>query len=347
MYLKNSWYVAASAEELGRGLLGRWICDEPLVMYRKEDGTPVALEDRCPHRKFALSKGELVGDEVQCGYHGMKFDCSGVCTFVPGQDNIPPRLKARVYPIAEKHRWIWVWMGEPSEADEDLIPDYHWNDAPGWAPIMGYLTFGANYQLVVDNLLDLTHETYVHQATIGNQAVAHTPMDTRVDGENVLIERLMIDCDPPPLFKRARGFTTNIDRWQRIRFNPPAHITIDAGGVPTGTEMDTATNPESMNWMVLNALTPERADSTHYFWSVSRCFSQDDEELGEMIRKQIINTFEEDRDILETQQELIDSDQSGRPLLTVNCDAGNAAARKIMDGLIKAEAGGASAGHSG
>jgi phenylpropionate dioxygenase-like ring-hydroxylating dioxygenase large terminal subunit len=338
MFLKNTWYVAATAQELGRELIGRWICEEPLVLYRREDGAPVALEDRCPHRKFALSKGQLVGDEVQCGYHGMKFDCTGACTFVPGQDNIPPRLKARVYPVVEKHCWVWVWMGDPADADESLIPDYHWNQAAGWAPVMGYLNFQANYQLVTDNLLDLTHETFVHQGTIGNQAVAHTPMKTRSEGDTVSIERVMEDCDPPPLFKRCRGFTTNIDRWQRIRFEPPAHIWIDAGGVPTGTEMDPVTNDMALNWMVLNALTPERDGSTHYFWSVSRRFNLDDEELDGLLSQQIVNTFEEDRDVLETQQELIETDQSGRPLLAVNCDAGNAAARKIMDKLIQAEA---------
>lgn len=334
MFLKNAWYVAATAEELGRELIGRWICEEPVVMYRREDGTPVILEDRCPHRKFALSKGALVGDEVECGYHGMRFDCTGACTFVPGQRKAPPRLQARVYPTAERHRWIWIWMGEPEAADEALIPDCSWNEADGWAPVMGHMTFAANYQLLVDNLLDLTHETYVHKATIGNQAVAHTPMETKVEGDRVLIERTMPDCEPPPLFKRARGFTGNIDRWQRISFEPPAHIVIDAGGFPAGsTDMD-----EALNWMVLNAITPERAGTTHYFWSVSRRFCLDDQELGEMIRGQIIATFEEDRDIIETQQKLIESDDSDRPLLAVNCDAGNAAARKIVDRLLAQEA---------
>ena len=148
----------------------------------------------------------------------------------------------------------------------------------------------------------------------------------------------MPDCDPPPLFKRCRGFTTNIDRWQRIWFEPPSHIFIDAGGVPTGTEMDPETNDMALNWMVLNALTPERDGSTHYFWSVSRRFNLDDEELDGMLYQQIVNTFEEDRDVLETQQELIETDTSGKPLLSVNCDAGNAAARKVVDRLIQAEA---------
>lgn len=334
MFLKNFWYVAADADELGRSLLGRWICDEPVVLYRKEDGSPVALEDRCPHRKFALSKGELVGDEVQCGYHGMRFDGGGACTYIPAQDNIPPRLKARAYPVEERYGWVWIWMGDAEAADPELIPDYHWNEAEGWTPIKGYLNFAANYVLLVDNLLDLTHETYVHQRTIGNHAVAHTPMDTRAEDDTVYVDRVMKDCPPPPLFVKARGFETNIDRWQHIWFKPPGNIWIDAGGVPTGDNDRT----NALNWMVLNSITPEREGSCHYFWGVSRCFSQGDAEISALIEKQIVATFEEDRDIIETQQRYIESDPSGRPLIATNCDAGNVQARRILDRLIAAEA---------
>lgn len=243
-YLKNRWYVAAEAADVGRSLLSRWICDEPLVIYRKNDGTPVILEDRCPHRKFALSKGELVGDEVQCGYHGMCFDGTGKCTAIPGQKNIPPQLNVRSYPVEERYGWIWVWMGDPDSANAEIIPDYHRNDADGWAPVNGYMKFDAEYILLVDNLLDLTHETYVHQRTIGNQAVAHTPMKSRAEGDAVYVDRIMTDCPPPPLFKKARDFNQNIDRWQHIWFEPPANIWIDAGGVPTG-ETD---RTNALNW---------------------------------------------------------------------------------------------------
>lgn len=334
MFIKNGWYVAAMAEEVGRSLLPRTICDEPVVMYRKEDGTPVAMEDRCPHRKTQLSLGNLVGDEVQCLYHGLQFDCTGTCTYVPGQSNIPPRMKARVYPMVERHTWLWIWLGDPAAADPDAIPDYHWNEKPDWTPIRDYLHFKANFRLLVDNLLDLTHETYVHAGTIGNMAVAHTPMETESDENEVRVTRIMKDCEPPPLFKKARGFTGNIDRWQKIRFEPPAHIWIDAGGVPAGTnDMDKA-----LNWYVLNALTPETESSTHYFWAVSRHFAQDDEEMSKMLHKQIVRTFEEDREVLESQQRMIDTDPSGSPLLAINCDAGGVAARRIIENRLKAEA---------
>lgn len=333
MFLKNHWYVAAMAREIGRGLLQRWVTGEPLVLYRTGDGRPVALEDRCPHRRFALSKGKLIGDVIQCGYHGLEFDCTGACVSVPGQDNIPPRLRARAYPAIEKHTWVWVWMGDPAKADEALIPDFHWNDEPGWAPVGDRLHWDANYRLLVDNLMDLTHETYVHAATIGNAAVAETPLAYKVEGRVVKVERLMKDCPAPPLFRKVRGFTGNIDRWQYIRFEPPSNIWIDAGGVPAGTnDMD-----QALRWYVMNAITPETERTTHYFWSVSRCFAQDDPGISALIKDQVDKTFEEDRDILETQQRLIESDDPHRPLMSVNCDAGGAAARKLISEALAAE----------
>jgi phenylpropionate dioxygenase-like ring-hydroxylating dioxygenase large terminal subunit len=272
---------------------------------------------------------------VQCGYHGMRFDCTGACTFIPGQDNIPPRMKARRYPVVVKDAWIWVWMGEADKADEALLPDYHWNDSPGWQPVGGLINFKANYQLLVDNLLDLTHETYVHQATIGNHAVAETPMDFEIEEDTVRLTRWMMDCPPPPLFKRARGFTGNIDRWQKIWFRPPAHVWIDAGGFPAGTtDMD-----QALNWMVLNAITPETESTTHYFWSLSRRFSLEDEELSTLLHDQIVATFEEDRDILETQQHLLETEEPGRTWMSANCDAGNVAARQIVEKMLKVENG--------
>ena len=332
MFIKNCWYVAAMPQEIGRALLMRWICGEPIVLYRTTAGQAVALEDRCPHRKYALSKGTLVGDEVQCGYHGFRFDCTGKCTHIPAQENIPPRLNARRYPIVERHGWVWIWMGEEKLADPALIYNYHWNDSPKHKPVFGYLHVKCDYKLVVDNLLDLTHETFVHPTSIGNAAVADTPMATRVEGETVRLTRLMNDCPAPPLFVKARGLS-RIDRWQRIAYEVPAHVIIDAGGVPA----DTKDASKQLQWMVLNAMTPETETTTHYFWSLARSFDLEDEQLSKTLHAQIAKVFEEDRGILEQQQRYIDTDKSGRPLMSTNIDAGNAAARRIIENRIRAE----------
>ena len=84
MFLRNYWYVAAYDREITRRPLGRIILGEPIVFYRLEDGTPVALEDRCAHRHLPLSMGKLVGDTLQCHYHGLRYDKTGACVRVPG-----------------------------------------------------------------------------------------------------------------------------------------------------------------------------------------------------------------------------------------------------------------------
>jgi len=332
MFLRNQWYVAARAPELGRALLQRWILGEPLVLYRTEAGAPVALEDRCPHRRAPLSMGKLVGDRVQCCYHGMEFGADGKCVRVPGQVSIPPRLKARVYPLVERHGWVWAWMGEAEAADPALIHDYHWNEAPGWTPVFGYTHVEAEYRLVVDNLMDLTHETFVHPTSIGQTAVAETPITTGLENGKVKVTRLMPGIPAPPLFAKVRGLKT-IDRWQHIYFDLPAHIRIDAGGVPS----DTKDMKRALNWMVLNAMTPETERSTHYFWSLSRCFEIEDAALSNTLRQSITTIFDEDKAILEQQQRMIESDPLRRPLLSANCDAGGAAARRVIDQALAAE----------
>ena len=127
-FLRNTWYVAAQSHEITDDVLGRTICGDPIVLFRKQDGTPAALQDRCCHRHLPLSLGKRVGDRVQCGYHGLEFDTAGTCVSVPGQSKVPPGAAIRAYPAIERYRYIWIWPGDPAEADESLIPDYHWND---------------------------------------------------------------------------------------------------------------------------------------------------------------------------------------------------------------------------
>ena len=157
MFLRNYWYVAATDAEIERKPLGRIILGEPIVFYRLEDGTPVALEDRCAHRHLPLSMGKLVGDTLQCHYHGLRYDQTGTCVRVPGQDLIPRSARVRSYPVVERYHWLWIWMGDPALADPDKITDFHWLDDPNWGAKGQYLHVKGNWQLVVDNLLDLTH----------------------------------------------------------------------------------------------------------------------------------------------------------------------------------------------
>ena len=167
-YLRNSWYVAAWSKDIAADIVVRTIIEQPVVMYRKSDGAIVALEDRCAHRQVPLSRGRIVGDLIECGYHGLQFDASGACVRIPAQDTIPTRACVKSYPVVERHGWVWLWMGEAARATPATVPDFHRLDDPAFAATGDTNEIAANYELVNDNLLDLSHVGYVHGSTIGN-----------------------------------------------------------------------------------------------------------------------------------------------------------------------------------
>src|SRR5581483_6495246 len=240
MFLRNAWYVAAWGREIGRTLTRRILLNEPVVLYRTEDGRAVALEDRCCHRRLPLSDGKLVGDRLQCHYHGLEYEPDGRCVFAPGVARLPPQARVKAYPLAERWKWLWIWMGDPALADPAKIEDFHWLDDPAWGAEGTYYHVKGDYRLIIENLLDLTHLTYVHDATIGNYATANaaeTKFEQIGSGERagVRVTRWMIDTPPPPTYVKAGGFVGNVDRWQIIDWTPPANVRLDVGATPTGT----------------------------------------------------------------------------------------------------------------
>ena len=338
MFLKNYWYIAASADEVSRGLLTRWILDVPVLLYRTEAGEPVALENLCPHRSLPLSMGELVGDSVRCGYHGMVFGGDGKCIRIPGQDHIAPRWKVRSFPIVEKWRWLWIWMGDPAQADPAQIPDFHWNDDPDWITTGGHFDIKCHYQLLVDNLLDLSHEAFVHRTTIGNDAVAESPVTVTQNGDAVRVVRLMPGCPPPPLYVKLIGYEGEIDRSQDITFTPASNIVIASKYVPQGSN-----DPDrTLEYRVLNGITPATANSCHHFWAVPRNCAPDPK-VTEAFHEGSVRAFSEDVIVLEAQQAMIDSrgglgEGGGIEWLHSNADAGGMAARRVVDRLLATQA---------
>ena len=217
----QQWYVAALASEIGRTPLARTICSQPLVMFRRRDGSLAVLDDRCPHRLYQLSRGQLVDDDIECGYHGLRFDGTGACTRIPSQKAIPAGFGVRSFPVVERFDLTFVWMGDAARADVSLIPDFPENNGPGWAASSAHRHIEANYQLVVDNLLDLTHLTFVHKTTLAGPGIQENPLEVRADSDRVIARREMRAVDPAPIFRTLRHFPDKIDRYQNITFIPP------------------------------------------------------------------------------------------------------------------------------
>ena len=327
MFITNCWQVAAYSSEVARQILKRTIIDKPIILYRLESGATVAMEDRCAHRFVPLSLGRLDGDVVQCGYHGMRFGPSGACVSVPGQDIIPAKARVTVYPTQEKYKFVWIWMGDATKADPSLIPDFHWMDDDQWAVAEGYHHVKANYRFLVDNLLDLSHETFVHPETIGNAAVADSPASVSIiDKRTVRVHRDMLACEPPPQFVSLAGFSGQIDRWHTTFYTPPGFCIIEVGAVPTGTNDLT----RGFEGRILNLITPESEKSSHYFWAHARNMRLDDVELTNIIRRSITETFDQDKVILEAQQIASDRVGSPDPGVVLRIDAGPVQGRRVL-----------------
>ena len=332
----NAWYAAAWDVELKRALLPRVICGRPLVLYRKADGTAVALEDACWHRLLPLSQGWLNGDDVTCGYHGLVFNADGRCVFMPSQETINPSACVRSYPIVEKHRFVWVWLGNPALADPAKVPDLHWNDDPAWAGDGQLITLKCDYRLVVDNLMDLTHETFVHAGSIGNEAVAEAPFDVTHTEGGATVTRWMINIDPPPFWAAQLGRPGKVDRWQIIHFEPPCTIAIDVGVAPAGTGAPEGDRSQGVNGYVLNTITPETESSCHYFWAFCRNYRLQDQRATTELRQGVARIFQQDEDVLEAQQRAMEANP-GREFYNLNIDAGAMWARRLIDNMLARE----------
>jgi phenylpropionate dioxygenase-like ring-hydroxylating dioxygenase large terminal subunit len=346
----NAWYAAAYDVEIGRSLLSRTICNQKLVLYRQTDGTVAALEDACWHRLLPLSMGRLEGDDVVCAYHGLHFNAQGRCTHMPSQETINPAACVRNYPVIEKHRFIWVWTGDPSLADPALVPDLHWNHDPEWAADGKVIRVACDYRLVIDNLMDLTHETFVHGSSIGNRAVAEAPFVATHGNRTATVTRWMGNIEAPPLWasqiKQALGYAGPVDRWQIIRFEAPCTVVIDVGVAKTGTgaippggnqgDARQSDRSQGVNGMVLNTITPETDKSCHYFWAFARNYLTKEQRLTHELREGVARIFREDELVLEAQQRAIE-EHPDHVFYNLNIDAGSMWARRLIDGLVHQE----------
>jgi vanillate O-demethylase monooxygenase subunit len=330
MFLKDFWYVACDVDEIGRAPLGRVLLGEPVVLYRQEDGAPVALEDRCCHRRMPLSKGRVQGDAIECGYHGLAFAPDGQCVRVPGQVRIPPGARVRSYPVCERHGWIWFWPGDPARADTARIPDFAQHASPGWTAVGSRFDMACDYKLVVENLLDLSHVGFVHRSTIGSDDTeARLKVERGPDW--VRITRRTANIPVPKLYA-DQGLKSPVDQTKVMRFLAPSNVWIDLETKEAGP------SGRAVRFTIVNAITPATETSCYYFFANTRDFSHDDAALSALLLNGTVTAFGEDKEVLEAQQRLIDLDPSA-PTIDVDGDAGSLQMRRILDRLESEPAG--------
>jgi vanillate O-demethylase monooxygenase subunit len=267
----------------------------------------------------------------------MRFGKDGRCVAIPGQAQIPPTARVPSYPVVEKYGLIWVWMGDAATATVEMIPDLPWMEEAAWVPTKGYTYIRADYRLLNDNLLDLSHESYIHEGTIGNDetdSIAEYPLSVTVeDGRVIRAHRDMINIDPPPFFAMILETEQKIDRWQAAIWAAPAINITDVGVVGAGL-------PHSAAYInrVLHLITPETETSSHYFWALCRNYRLSDAALGTSVHAALAKTFHEDKVMLELQQKaLLNRYERSIPGVATKLDDAPLRARRILSMLIKQE----------
>lgn len=329
MFVRNQWYVAGFSSEIQQKPVARKICGESIVLYRKADGTPVAMHDVCPHRLAPLSLGFVEGDNIRCKYHGIAFDAGGKCVDMPSQDHIPNTLCVdRIYSVTERYGFVWLWIGEQENADPALLPDLWWLEDTKWEFAPNSYEMKCDYRLVLDNLMDLTHEAYVHPSTIGQTEILEAPLKSHVKDGKAYLERWMHNVEPSPFWAKALAKAGPVDRWHVCEFSLPSTILISAGVAPTGTwKADGDHN--GVNGIVINLVTPETAHQTRYYVGMARDFHMD----PVVAVKQLDQVIAEDTEVLEAQQRAIVENPNAR-LRVLNIDAAGAHARRMIDAAI-------------
>ncbi|WP_158213304.1 aromatic ring-hydroxylating dioxygenase subunit alpha [Pigmentiphaga sp. NML080357] len=340
--VRNAWYVLGWTAEIGTGPFARRILDEPVVAFRRHDGRLAALLDRCAHRLVPLSLGSVVGDTLQCGYHGLRYDGTGVCVHVPGQANIPDAARVRSFPVEERYGAAWIWMGDPGQADPRRIPAIERYGAPGWTVIWGAPQYHRSHYLnIVENLQDPAHTTYVHPATIGNPASSDIPPVIEETEGHIVTYRWTLDAEPPPIDRKNGNFSGLTDRCQYYHFFPPCTSRVDVVTMQAGQEHTEANMDRGLRAFSYKFLTPENDTATHFFWLHVRNFGVGDKELDERLRREMGRTFEEDNVIVSAMQR--EQDATGlRQLAWLRIDAGPTRARRMIEKMAAVESAAAS-----
>ncbi|MEY4345939.1 MAG: hypothetical protein RL032_1771 [Pseudomonadota bacterium] len=339
---KNAWYVACMPHEIDEKPLGRKVCGESIVFYRAAEGKVAALEDFCPHRGAPLSLGYVSDGKLVCGYHGLEMGCEGKTIAMPGQ-RVGGFPCIRSYPVVERYGFVWIWPGDAAKADSATIQHMDWYDNPEWAYGGGLFHIACDYRLMIDNLMDLTHETYVHSTSIGQKEIDEVPCKTTIDGDIVVTSRFMTGIEAPPFWKMAlRGNNLAddvlVDRWQICRFTPPSSVNIEVGVAHMGHGGYDAPNDKKAYSVVIDFITPETETSIHYFWGMARKFNPKDKALTATIREGQGKIFTEDLEMLERQQRNLLAHPT-RSMLKLNIDAGGVQSRKVLERWIAQEQG--------
>lgn len=337
-YPRNMWWCAAHRDEVSSKPMARWLLEKPVVMYRLADGTPVALDNRCPHRWAPLSQGTVVNDQLVCPYHGMEFGADGGCTKIPTQDIIPKNARVQSYPLRESGAYLWIWMGDPEAIDHDPVDMSYTTDA-GWSVVNGYYEVDANWVLIRENVLDLTHIAFLHQNTFQQNDWDSVP-EVTVEDDTIVYRQDFAPSPLSPLFCAGMGFEDGkiVKREQEGRM-PSLAISFSDWKVH---DID-AKPGDRVDYLMrgCHIVTPAQRGKTHYFWASAFDVPSIPKDVAEKTKKSVVAAFDEDKQLLETMQAQVAADPRGLDFteITLAADSAGVRVRQILRKKLEAERG--------
>lgn len=335
-YPFEQWWCAAYSSELGHRLLGRTILGERIILYRTEAGEPCVLSGVCPHRSYPLEHGRLEGDAVVCGYHGFTFEKGGACIKVPNQPGVPTNSGLRRYPVVERGGLVWIWTGDPARAIPDLLPDYDAIGlAPGWAMEQSpRVTVAGRYTLLIDNLLDLGHASFIHADTIpGGDAVAMIPVSLLETEKSITVERVGRALPANPFIKlQFPEHEGAVDQHFDAEYFAPSVIRTGGATYPAGSTRPLGTQN------FLHFITPETPTSTHYFVVTTRNFAQTNQALSQMILDMGTRIQPQDEKAIALIEQVLQSVADPVREVSARVDTGALKVRRRLEAQINAEA---------
>ena len=335
-YLRNAWYVAGWSDDLDERPQAKVFLEQPVALFRDSQGKAHAIGGRCPHRFAPLGHGKMVDDQLECPYHGLRYDSSGACVFNPHEKGVVPQIAVPCYVLAERYRLLWIWMGDPEQADESLIPDFAWLEDERWEAVRGSTVAEGHYELYTDNILDLSHANFVHPA-LSAPVWTKGQRQFREEGDTVWAEYTQPDDYlSEGIAAMLDVLGKRMDFWCGVRWDAPATLMLDYRAGEPGTPREQMTALPS-----LHAFTPETGGSTHYLWAVARDFKLGDEEFSAVMRGALEYAFEqEDMPIIRDAHRLMAGQDFWelKPLVLTG-DRGGMRARRVLKRLISIEQG--------
>jgi phenylpropionate dioxygenase-like ring-hydroxylating dioxygenase large terminal subunit len=334
-YLQNAWYVAAWSEEIPAAEpFARTILDRKIAFYRKADTTLVAVGDRCPHRFANLSAGTVVDDCIVCPYHALKYNEWGACVESPSTGHIPRGAQLVVFPVIERYSLVWVWLGPSELASAASIPDFEFLTDPARQVMRGHLVAHSNYELCMDNLMDLSHVPFVHSRSIARPWQLEHKRAYSAWTKDGAIHSLISYPEMGPLPDDPPG-TEVYDFFIDMGWYAPSCMILNTGRKPVDAPLPRYGEPAA------HIVTPETRQSTHYFWSATTTTGYESPETERLRREGLTQAFlAEDKPLLESiQKNMIHEDFWDEDPIVLPSDAGAIQVRRALQKRVAAEAG--------